>query len=160
MSDLIGAVATALGIKSQVEKRTGSKELWDRFDRTYRSSSREFEQFVADLFSAVGYESRVVGASGDMGVDVLLEKDGKRIAVQCKRYRKPAGIQAVQEAFTGQHYHDANEAWVVAPKGLTRRARLLAEKVGVTTFDWQELKQIVSQTPDQEDGKVGSGFNA
>ncbi|MBT2606384.1 restriction endonuclease [Bacillus sp. ISL-53] len=46
----------------------------------------EFEIYIGDLFSLMGYESRVTPFTGDGGKDIVLRK-GKEISiVECKRY--------------------------------------------------------------------------
>jgi len=46
----------------------------------------EFEQYVADLFTKLGYRTNVVGGSYDKGIDVIAEKDGIKHYIQCKKY--------------------------------------------------------------------------
>jgi restriction endonuclease Mrr len=48
---------------------------------------QKFEKFVAAVFEERGFKSRVVGASGDDGIDIELFKENKlRAVVQVKRY--------------------------------------------------------------------------
>ena len=51
----------------------------------------EFEHAVADLYRKLGYKARVTPATGDGGVDIILEKDYEKIAVQCKHHANPVG---------------------------------------------------------------------
>ena len=46
----------------------------------------DFEKFIADVFSRLGYRTGVVGGSGDGGVDITMTKDGRRSIVQCKKF--------------------------------------------------------------------------
>ncbi|MDE0267036.1 MAG: restriction endonuclease [Thaumarchaeota archaeon] len=103
-----------------------------------------FEHFLEALFTRLGYESEATQASGDYGVDVLLHKNGKRIAVQAKHYSSPVGLSAVQEAHTGTKYYEADEAWVITNNGFTKAARELADKTGVRLITGPELRQIVA----------------
>ncbi|MCE2499217.1 MAG: restriction endonuclease, partial [Nitrosopumilaceae archaeon] len=45
-----------------------------------------FERFLEALFCRLGYVSEATQASGDYGVDVLLRRKKRRIAVQAKHY--------------------------------------------------------------------------
>jgi len=54
-------------------------------------SGREFEDFMAELLRTAGYKVDVVGGAGDQGVDLLMKKGSKLIAVQCKKYGRPVG---------------------------------------------------------------------
>lgn len=51
----------------------------------------EFENAVAKLYQQIGYRSFVTPKSGDGGVDIILTKDNKKIAVQCKHHFRPVG---------------------------------------------------------------------
>ncbi len=46
---------------------------------------KKFERIVAIIFEGLGYKTKVVGGSGDKGIDVVAYKDGKRFFIQCKR---------------------------------------------------------------------------
>lgn len=46
----------------------------------------EFENYIADLFSRLGYKTKAVGGSYDKGVDVVIEKDGVKSYIQCKKF--------------------------------------------------------------------------
>jgi len=94
-------------------------------------SGREFEGFMAELFRAAGYKVDVVGGAGDQGVDLLIKKGRKLIAVQCKKYGRPVGNKAVSAVFAGAKHYGAKQAWVVAPEGFTKGAIELAKSTGV-----------------------------
>ncbi len=49
---------------------------------------KKFERIVAIIFEGLGYKTKVVGGSGDKGIDVIAHKDGKRFFIQCKRMDK------------------------------------------------------------------------
>ena len=46
---------------------------------------KKFERIVAIIFEGLGYKTKVVGGSGDEGIDIIAFKDGKRFFIQCKR---------------------------------------------------------------------------
>lgn len=51
----------------------------------------QFENAVANLFRNIGFTATVSKSGGDGGVDIVLEKGARRIAVQCKRYKNSVG---------------------------------------------------------------------
>ena len=59
-------------------------------------SPQKFEQEVAKLFEKFGYETQVTSYVKDGGVDIILEKDGLTIAVQCKHYKHHVGVEHVR----------------------------------------------------------------
>jgi hypothetical protein len=113
-------------------------------------SGTQFEIFVADLLEAMGYDARVLGGSGDQGVDVIVQYRGGRVAVQCKNYSKAVGNKPVQEVYAGSRFHGCNNAWVVAPAGFTKGAVELARKVGVTLYDVQALRTWIRRIDEEE----------
>jgi len=108
-------------------------------EATRNMSGAEFEQLMAHLFRSRGYKAQMTKASGDQGMDLLLNKDGRRMAVQLKRYSKPVGNRAVQEALSAMAFYKTQEAWVVATSSFTRGAAELANGTGVRLIDGLEL---------------------
>lgn len=45
-----------------------------------------FEVEMANMFTALGYRTELTGGSGDGGIDVVAEKNGKRYFIQCKKF--------------------------------------------------------------------------
>ncbi len=83
-------------------------------------SGLQFEKEVAKVFRDLGYMATVTKASGDGGVDIILNKDGKRIAVQCKHHAKPVGPNDVR-ALMGVLYSQNFDAGIfVSLNGFTQ----------------------------------------
>ena len=61
-----------------------ARELTSRFEAVRSMSGAQFEVFMADLFRALGHRAVVLGGAGDQGVDVIVNRRGGRVAVQCK----------------------------------------------------------------------------
>ncbi|QBG48854.1 restriction endonuclease [Verrucomicrobia bacterium S94] len=75
----------------------------------------EYEYFVTDILNDNGWVAVVTQGSGDQGIDIVAEKDDFRLAIQCEKYSKPVGNKAVQEAYAGEAFYEANACAVVAP---------------------------------------------
>ena len=54
-----------------------------------------FERFMADVFKQKGYGVQET-PTNDQGVDLLLDMDSKRVAVQLKRWTGPVGYDAAR----------------------------------------------------------------
>jgi restriction system protein len=108
--------------------RSGIAEV-DRMDGT------TFEVFLTTLFRRLGYSVEHTGRRGDYGADLVVPKDGLRIAVQAKRWTKTVGIKAVQEAVASKGIYKCAEALVVANRPFTRQARTLADANDVQLWD-------------------------
>jgi restriction system protein len=100
---------------------------------------------MAEIFRKQGYEVELTPASGDQGVDLLLNKQDLRVAVQLKRYRgSSVGNKAVQEVHAGVDYYDATEGWVITNSSFTRQARQADNKLGIRLIDGLELRQLIN----------------
>lgn len=102
----------------------------------------EFELKCAEVLQSCGWQAHATQASGDQGVDVVAEKDNKKIVLQCKLYSKPVGNKAVQEVFSGKGYYNADYAGVVSNMPYTAAARQLAHKCGVILLDFEDLPEL------------------
>ncbi len=108
-------------------------------------SGTEFEEFLAGLFRAQGYAAELTAVTGDYGADLILTKNGRRISVQAKRHVGSVGVQAVQEALSGQAYYQCDTAWVITTGAFTTNARVLAEKSGVKLIGRSDIGNLMAQ---------------
>ena len=102
-------------------------------------SGPEFERFMADVFRQKGYDVQETKSTGDQGVDLLLDIDDKKVAVQLKRWTGPVGNKAVQATFAGMAHYAADEGWIITTSTFTKSARELARSTRVRLIDGKEL---------------------
>ena len=95
-------------------------------------SGVDFEVYLARLLKKLGFED-VTGtpATGDQGADLLARKDGRKIAIQAKRYKGSVGNGAVQEVVGALKFYKADEGWVITSGRFTQPARALAQANGI-----------------------------
>ena len=107
-------------------------------------SPADFERFVGLWFEQHGYRDvKIVGQSGDYGADVLAtDPEGRRVAVQCKRYKGSTGIRAAQEVLGACSYYGCGYGIVVATGHFTRQVREFAQKSGILLYQWDGNKFI------------------
>ncbi|WLR54618.1 restriction endonuclease [Mesobacillus subterraneus] len=104
----------------------------------------QFEHYLRELYLAYGYKATVTRASGDFGADLILNKNGRKIVVQAKRYKKNVGVKAVQEVKSAELHYGADESWVVTNSYFTKAAYQLANSNSVILIDRDQLvKDIV-----------------
>ena len=127
-----------------------ARELSLRFEAVRAMSGAQFEVFTADLFRAMGHQAIVLGGAGDQGVDVIVNRRGERVAIQCKNHRRPVGNRAVQEVYAGAQHHRCVEACVVAPVGYTGGAMALATSTGVSLYDADTVGQWIRKVDKME----------
>lgn len=107
-------------------------------------NGQEFEQFLAILFSKMGYETEVTKGSGDQGIDVIASKEGSKIGIQAKCYSGSVGNGAIQEAVAGRMFYHLDKAIVVTNSVFTNSAKELAEVNSVVLWDRTILKDKIT----------------
>jgi HJR/Mrr/RecB family endonuclease len=106
---------------------------------------RDYEHLCADYPREVGWDTRVTTHSRDFGVDVIAEKAGHRIVIQCKMYSNPVGIKAVQEIAAGRVHEHAHSAIVVSNQRFTSAAIQVAATNNVLLLHHEDLRKIDEQ---------------
>jgi restriction system protein len=99
----------------------------------------DFERWCAEQLEAQGWDARTTKGSGDQGADVIAERHGFRVVLQCKLYSKPVGNKAVQEAYAAMQFEGADLACVVTNADYTKSARLLAQQTDVLLLHRDDL---------------------
>ena len=102
----------------------------------------EFEEAVGDLFLDKGYEVWTTKASGDHGVDLYLEKDGKRFVVQCKTYKRVLGPNAARDLFGTLTAQGADEAILAAPSGFSAATKEFCRDKPIKLLDIDGLTKM------------------
>jgi len=103
----------------------------------------EFEQYAAQLLSANGIEIlEETRTTGDFGADFVIMLNGERTVLQCKRYARPIGVKAVQEAVAAMPYYKCAKAAVITNSTFTRQARELAEESGAILWDRSDVEEF------------------
>lgn len=97
----------------------------------------QFEKLTEAVFARLGSKvTRLGGAHPDGGIDLILERDGFRSAVQCKHWQNiEVGVRQVREflgALTDQRMAHGK---LVTLQGFTADARALALKHGIEIID-------------------------
>jgi restriction system protein len=86
----------------------------------------EFEDYVAARMQRAGWQVSFTPAVGDYGVDLIAQKDGQHVAIQCKRHAKTVGVAAVQQVVAGARHHGCTRSIVVSNQEFTAAAKQLA----------------------------------
>jgi restriction system protein len=149
---LVGLAVAAVWLVRRLSgtKTATASELAQRLAAVGLMSGAQFERFTADVFAAMGHKVTLLGGSGDQGVDLIVDYQGQRVAVQCKNYKKRVGNKPVQEVYAGARHHRCSQAWVVAPAGYTKGAHDLARSTGVRLFDAGSLKTWIGKVDGSE----------
>lgn len=104
-------------------------------------SGTDFERLVAMYYRDHGYQVQQVGGSGDHEVDLILKgKDGYKIAVQCKRWKKDVGNDIVLRLKAGKQIYGCHDAWVITTSHFTKAAQEAAEKLNIQLINGAMIK--------------------
>jgi len=99
----------------------------------------QYEEFCSNILANNGWKTSLTRKSGDFGADVIAEKAGQKIIIQCKQWSKSVGVKAVQEAHAAASHYRANQAIVVTTTGYTQAAKALAKSTGVRLLSHTDL---------------------
>lgn len=113
---------------------------------TFPRGGNDFEQWVAQSLTRFGWTAEVTRGSGDQGLDVIAEKAGKRLGLQCKLYGSPVGNKAVQEAHAGMAYYGVDAAGVLTNASFTPSAIALATATGIRLFSQHDIPDLFEKT--------------
>lgn len=105
----------------------------------------EFEKRLSILFSNLGYKVRESGKpTGDYGVDLVIEKNDIKTAVQAKCYKRQlVGEDAVREVYSGKNYYNCSEAIVITNSNFSRMAWQLAKSNKVKLWNRNYLTKVL-----------------
>lgn len=102
-----------------------------------------FEDYVAARLQRAGWDVSFTPAVGDYGVDLIAEKDGQYVAIQCKRHGKAVGVAAVQQVVAGARHHGCARSIVVSNQEFTTAAKQLAFTHGCQLIGRKALQSWV-----------------
>lgn len=104
----------------------------------------EFEKYIAYLFKHLGYTNIIrTQDSNDQGLDVIAEKNGERIGIQCKLYSSSVGNFAVQQAVTGKTFYKLDKAMIVTNNFFTESAIKLGLGTDAILIDKGKLNKLI-----------------
>jgi len=114
-------------------------------------SWQEFELLVGEAFKRKGFEVKENGGGGaDGGIDLILNKNGKKSIVQCKRWKTfSIGVPLIRELYGVMTAERANDCIFVSSGNYTAEARLFAEDKPIWLIDGSELLDLVSSVQAQ-----------
>jgi len=103
----------------------------------------EFEQFLEKVFQALGYIVETTAITGDQGVDLIVAKDGVRVAIQVKGYHSSVGNGAIQEAFAGMAHYQCHACAAITNSRFTNSAVSLAKSTNCFLIDEESFRDFV-----------------
>lgn len=105
----------------------------------------EYEHYVAAVLAAEGWDARVTPPQRDFGLDVICEREGRRLGVQVKMYgsgERPVNAQIIMQLHGAAAYQDCTEAMLVTDGRVLDDARRVGRKLDI------ELRHMPIPGPD------------
>jgi len=105
----------------------------------------EFENYIADLFSRLGYKTQAVGQSHDEGIDVIAEKDGVNHYIQCKKFiTSQVTVHDVRDFYGALADKLANgKGYFITTNKFTLEAEKFAEDKPIELIDGSKLVEYI-----------------
>ena len=107
-------------------------------------NGHQFEDYLKELFSILGYQVMRTKLSGDQGADLIIKKDDMKTVVQAKKYAGTVTNKAIQEVVASKKHYGADKAMVVTTGTFTKSAIELAKSNKVEIWDKNKLKEIIN----------------
>lgn len=128
------------------KKELSDYEYWQRKNdiaHWNKLGGHEFEASVASLFRSIGFTATVSRRGGDGGIDIILEKPGRKIAVQCKRYKKSVGPHVIRDLWGTMNVNGYDEGCIVTTTGFTSGVKSFALNKNVHLVDLNDILRSV-----------------
>lgn len=109
---------------------------------TSKMTGKEFELFCAMKFEKEGWKVSPTKDGADQGVDLVIEKSNRKIAIQCKKYGRPVGNKAVQEVKSGMDFYNAQKGVVITNSTFTKSAQELAKATNIQLLHFDETHEL------------------
>lgn len=123
--------------RQKAQERLAASGIYD----VDRMTGEVFEEFLLSLFRSKGYRGSLTPKQADYGADLLLEKDGRKIVVQAKRWDTLVGVDAVQQVLGALRYYNAPTGIVITNSDFTENAYQLANKSPVELWNRTKLTE-------------------
>ena len=93
------------------------KEYW------YHLDGHQFEKEVAIIFKNEGFDTKVSKVGADGGVDIVLSKDNKRYAVQCKAHTSKVSESVARDLYGVLHAKKFDGGYLVTLNGVSSKTK-------------------------------------
>jgi len=102
---------------------------------------------VGEAFRRQGYKVREIGLGGaDGGIDLILQKDGATVLVQCKQWRtKLVDVRLVREMYGLLMHHRADAVKIVAIGHYTDDAQRFVQGKPIELISGNALMAMVQE---------------
>lgn len=117
----------------------------DILEKLRKLKPAEFEDYIAFLFSELGFTTEKVGGSYDGGIDVIATKDGAKHYIQCKKYiSSQVSVGAMRDFYGALVDKTTNgKGYFITTNKFTLEAEKFAETKLIELIDGYKLLQYI-----------------
>lgn len=133
--------------REHVERmRTQAKRADLKLAQLGTLSPEGFEEFVAEVFEAMGYAVDRVGGTGDEGADLRVTKKGLLGVVQCKYHKKGVvGSPELQKFLGTIHHTKSHKGFFVTTRTFSLSAEKFVADHPIELIDGPRLVELVHE---------------
>lgn len=118
----------------------------DDIDPLMTMSWQEFEYLVGEIYRRRGYTVMETPKGADGGIDLVAQRDGEVLLVQCKQWRtRDVGVSVVRELLGVVAAKRASRGAVVTVGRFTEEARRFAKQTNIELIDGDVLRRQARQ---------------
>ncbi|HEY8540938.1 MAG TPA: restriction endonuclease [Pseudothermotoga sp.] len=129
------SIALYLIFKRRSPKLSELRKKWERGFKDGWS----FEQFMADLFTSLGYRAAATKGSHDFGVDLIVKNGKATYVFQAKYYSNSISPKALEEVLMAATLYGIDRIGIVTNAEIPQSVRDLAQEICRKTF----IKKVV-----------------
>lgn len=145
---IIGIIATVIQKKRKNNKYLVINEIHGnrkQLNKLRNLKPSEFEEYIAHLFSKLGFTTEKVGGAYDGGIDVIAIKNNKKYYIQCKKFiTSQVSVGSVRSFYGALVDHMANgKGYFITTNKFTLEAEKFAEGKPIELIDGQQLLKYI-----------------
>jgi hypothetical protein len=106
-------------------------------------SGKDFEIFLKNLFRKMNFSAELTPSTHDHGADIILSKNGERIAVQAKRYQGTVPNAAVMQCHYAMKHYGCKKGLIVTNSIFSDHARQEALVADIQLIEGRKLKHMI-----------------
>jgi HJR/Mrr/RecB family endonuclease len=155
-TELFVASGPILLIASILQRRWKNKNFQKKANSLHqiedflKLSPSDFEAMIIELYVRAGHKAKRTGATGDHGVDIVVEaKNGEKWVVQCKRWKGSVGEPIVRDFYGVVQHEKADKGILFSTGRYTAPAQEWAKGKPITLYDGNKLVDIWSRSKTQ-----------
>lgn len=130
-------------IQNQQKVDETRQMISQKVDNLLELSPREFEEYIGELFSNMGYTVEVTQYSNDKGLDIIMYKDDIKYGVQCKRYKGTVGSPEIQTFIGALSHANADKGFFVTTGMFSFEAEKMAVQHPIQLVNRIDLAKLI-----------------